>query len=256
MDFARTPREIDVTEQDSTSPLFQYFLMNEIKDDITLTALAEIDDTVISVSAGHGFIAAAGEFMTMWCGNVYQQVEVESVATNNITIAAPLDNEFTVTDTKVIRGNILMNVDGSSSSVDFKFTMGPDALIPIDISFVIITMQHGANVPDDGKFGGLSALGNGLFYRHVNGARVNLGIYKTNQDFKDRGASVEYTDKAPAGTNGTNIDFSIKEVFGQVIRINPRLADYVLGQVRDNINVVAGMAKMTTSLIGSFTSGE
>ena len=117
-------------------------------------------------------------------------------------------------------------------------------------------MQHGANVPDDGKFGGISALTNGMYFRKENGERVNLGNYISNQSFKDVGAFVEYTQKAPAGTYATNITFDVENIFGQVIRVNPRTNDFILARVRDDQNSGAGMAKMSISLVGSFTSGE
>ena len=53
----------DVNIQSQTNALFQYLLINEQKTDITLTSEIKVDDTVVSVSAGHGFTGATGEFM-------------------------------------------------------------------------------------------------------------------------------------------------------------------------------------------------
>lgn len=252
-------KEIDNNPQSQTSPLFRYFLMLEQKTDITLTSAINENDMVINVSPGHGFTAVSGEHIVVRNGDAFTQLKVISVATNAITVDIPIANAFPITS-GVIRGSINMNVDGSATSVDFEYTSiingGVNPIIPIDLSTVIITMQHGANVPDDGKFGGLAALTNGIFFRKVNGSNQNLGNYIKNQDFKDNGAFVGYTDKAPAGTNATNIMFAIEEIFGQVIRIDPRTIDSVLGKVRDNISAGAGMAKFSVSLIGSFTKGE
>ncbi len=248
-------KEFDVTIQDPTSPLFQYFFMNELKTDITLTAPVGIDDEVVNVSAGHGFTGAAGEHIVLFENNRYLQLAVSGVATNAISIAEPSTVEYTVADAVVIRGNILMNVDGSSTDAQFDVKLR-NFTIPIDISQVVITMQHGANVPDDGKFGGLAALGKGVYFHKHDGTVFSMGNYTTNQDFKDVAGAAEYTDKAPAGTNATNISFDIKEVFGQVIRLDPNVNDFLRGTVRDNISAGAGMAKMTASLIGSYTVGE
>ena len=118
-------------------------------------------------------------------------------------------------------------------------------------------MQHGANVPDDGKFGGIAALTKGLFFKKENGTTFSFGNYIQNQDFKDIGGVVEYTTKAPAGTNATNIVYDIKSVFGQVIRIDPNIPDVICGIVRDDISLGGvGMVKLTASFIGSFTEGE
>ena len=252
-------REIDVHIQSQTSQLFQYFLMNEQKTDITLTTSISMDDEVINVSAGHGFTGVSGEYIVIRIGDIFTQSKVIGVVTNAITIEMPIPVGIPIT-AGVMRGNINMNVDGSLTPVDFKYTSNccgsEDAQIPIDIGTVIITMQHGANVPDDGKFGGLGALTNGIYFRKENGERLNLGNYITNQAFKDVGADVEYTQKAPAGTYATNITFDIERIFGQVVRVNPRTDDFILARVRDDIDAGAGMAKMSISLVGSFTSGE
>lgn len=247
-------KEIDTNEQSQTLPLFQYFLMNEQKTDITLTSAISVDDEVINVSASHGFTGAAGEYIVVRSGDIFTQMEVKGVATDAISVEMPVDMPFPDT-ASVIRGNILLNVNGSVSPVDFKFTCdkngGVDATIPIDLSTVVLTMQH-ATAADDSKFGDLSALTNGFYFRKSNSDPINFGNYKDNQKFKDLGAIVEYGDKAGAGNFSTSIIFDLKEVFTQEVRLDPRTADFVLGKVRDNINIV----KFTVSLIGSFTSGE
>ena len=247
-------KEIDVNIQSQTSQLFRYFLMIEQKTDITLTSAITMDDEIFHVSGGHGFTAAAGEYIVVRIGDLFTQMKVTSVTDNAITVEMPVASDFPDTAT-VIRGNTNMNIDGNAVPTDFKFTF-PGAQIPIDLSTIILTMQHGANVPDDGKFGGLTALTKGIYFRQVNGNRVNLGNYTNNQAFKDVGADVEYTTKAPAGTNGTNIILAIEDIFGQVIRLNPRDDDEFIGHVRDDIASDEGMAKMTVAIIGSFTSGE
>ena len=60
----------------------------------------------------------------------------------------------------------------------------------------------------------------------------------------------------PAGTNGTNMVFDIKTIFGQVIRLHPTSNDKIRGVVSDDIDATEGMAKMTASFIGSYTEGE
>lgn len=244
-----------VTLQDSTQPLFQYFLMQELKTDITLVSPVSVGDETITVSSGHGFTGAAGEQVALFLNNRYTQLRVTGVLADVIDVEEPITSAFTVADTVVIRGNILMNVDGSGSPVEFKAQLR-NFTIPIDITKIIITMQHGANVPDDGKFGGLAALAKGVFFKKENDSIFSLGNYIMNQDFKDTGGAVEYTSKAPAGTNATNIVYDIKTIFGQVIRLHPATDDMIVGLVRDNISSGAGMAKMTASLIGSYTEGE
>jgi hypothetical protein len=144
-----------------------------------------------------------------------------------------------------------MNINGTAG-INFEFT--PFQLsTPIDIETVVITMQSGANVPDDGKFGGIAALTNGVYFRLLNSQRVNLGNYRNNAHFRDRGATIDYNSKAPAGTNGTIITFDIKEALGVVLRVGEQAGDSLIGRLRDNLDTLAGM---TVSLLGQYTEAE
>lgn len=238
---------LKVREQDQTTAPFQYYLMKELQTNITLTKAVEMDDTEINVSSGHGF--TTDHHMVIWDGSAFEQVKVTNVNGNIITIEMPVANEFSL-DSIIKRGTINMNIDGSSG---VNFICGIRGNIPIDIETVMITIQSGIAVPDDGKFGGIAAITNGLYFRQVNGSRTNLGNYRMNKDFRDRGAAVEYTDKAPGGTNGTNIIFDLKDSFGIVIRLNPAINDCVFGRLRDDLSSLDGM---TVSLLGQYTLGE
>lgn len=247
-------KEIDVNVQSQTSPLFQYLLMEELQSDIELTSPIVVDDEVINVSAGHGFTAAAGEVMVGRIGDQFFQLRVRSVATNAITVEAPADNAYPTEGTEIVRGNVNMNIDGSGTSRDFKFSFLVDtaASIPIDIQKVIFSFQHSQS-GDDGKFGGISALIYGLLFRKVNGDNVGFGNYTSNQEFRDVGGDIEYTSKGSGGTEATNITIDILNSFGQVVRLNPRDGDYLLGRVRDALQT---LTKFTMSIVGSFTEGE
>ena len=249
-----TSDAVDVVVQSTTSSLFQYILMNEQKTDITLTSIITTDDMVVNVSAGHGFTGVAGEFMVVRNGNVFFQLRVKSVATNAITVESPIDNDYPITSS-VMRGNVNMNVNGASIPVDFKYSFNgtEEATVPIDIQSVVFTFQSGNNVPDDGTFGGIGALVNGLLFRKVNGDNTGLGNYTSNQEFRDVGGEILYTQKAPSGTYATNILIDILGKFGQVIRLDPRELDYIFARVRDNLGT---LDKFTISILGSFTSGE
>jgi hypothetical protein len=248
---------IDVIVQSGTSAYFQYLLMDEQKTDITLTSEVSKDAEVINVSAGHGFTAAAGEHMVIRNGDAFEQTKVISVSTNAITIEMPVALPFPVDGTSIIRGNINMNVDGLATPTAFKYTNPASlgATVPIDITTVVIIM-NGAGVPDDGKFGVIPEIGKGMYIRKINGETTNLGNYSTNQEFRRVGAHVEYTTKAPSGTNGVNITFDLENIFDNATRLDPRINDEILIQVRDKIDAAEGMAGMTVAIIGSFTSGE
>ena len=244
---------IDVNKQSQTSPFFQYFLIEEQKDDILLTSDISVNDEVVHVSPGHGFtgiVAAPGEHIVIWENNQSLQVEVESVAANAITISNPIARTFTAAGAKVIRGNNQLAVN-ASGGIDFQMRI-QDFTIPIDISKIILTMFH-SGAGDDSKFGGITALPKGMWFRKENSELFNLGNYKNNQAFKNRGADVTYPSKGPGGTESTDIVFDLELIFGQVMRMDSRLNDIFRGQGRDDMT---GLDSLIISMIGSYTSGE
>jgi hypothetical protein len=245
--------------QDTSQALFQYYLQQELKTDITLTSPVEVDDEVINVSAGHGFTNPvdaedADQMITIVEGDRFEQAYVINVTADAVKMSIPSGGAFS-TEAKVIRGNKKLNLDGSSTPIEaaFRFHDQAKSFVPIDLSYVVMTMAHSA-VGDDGKFGGIAALDNGGFYfRRINADRTNMGNYRNNQAFKDFGAFVKYPDKGPSGTNSTEIVFDLKHIFGQVVRLNPRHDDKVVGVNRNNLT---GLTNFYISLIGSFTAGE
>lgn len=243
-------KEIDIWVQDQVTPPFQYYLMREDKTDITLTSAISKGDTVISVSAGHGF-TAGGEYIVIMENDAFIQAKVISVATNDITIKNFVGNPFS-TGATVIRGSIEMNVDGSTP-VDFVFNMR-QGLTPIDIQYVNITIWNDAAAGDDGKFGDLSALVNGLRVVKENFIDQGLGTYKTNSDFREFGGVVTYNPKSGGGGNfGVDITFDIKKAYGIVLRINPRIPDIFRSTVRDALQT---LDRVRISIMGQYTMGE
>jgi hypothetical protein len=247
-------KEIDNNPQSQTSPLFQYFAIEELKTDITLTADVSIDDEKVNVSAGHGFTGVVDEKIVIFDGETYIQSSVKSVNVNEIELYIPSDRPINSATAQVIRGSCELRKDASAAPIDFLWKPR-QAETPIDISKVVITIFCGAQTPDLSKFGGAAKLATGMFFRHVNGVRNNLGTYRDNRDFSDFGAHVEIGTKGPGGTNSVIITFDIEEIFKQVERFYPKNGDYFLARSRDNL-AVAGIDSMTMTIIGSYTKGE
>lgn len=239
---------LDVFIQDQDTPPFQYYLMQELKTDILLVTGTAIDDEIIYVNAGHGF--AVGDYMSIREGAFQSQVGVTNVSSNDITLASPLSNAYT-TDAQVIRGNIEMNISGSYADQEFLMTMWGET--PVDIQTVIVTMQHGT-AGDDSKFGGITALTNGLLFSKIDDTvHQHLGNYRSNQDFTEFGADVVYTDKAGGGNHGTNVTFDVKNSYGVVIRVDPRINGLLKATVQDDLNT---LLRLRVSLMGQLTLGE
>jgi hypothetical protein len=247
MSFFTKTKKVNICE--SHHPIFQYFLMRELKTDIILTSDVNINDSIINVSAGHGF--SIGEYIVLWSVIGFIQFKVKNVDVNAITVDAPCPVSFFITETKVIRGTIEMNLDFDTiGEKDYVFKTY-NMIKRLEIMTVIITMRH-LLPADDGKFGGIAALSKGILFRSTNQINANLGVYANNQDFKDRGANVSYTDSAPAGTYSTEIKFEIQDSFKQCIEIDSQKDEYLYAKLRDDLS---DLNLMHISLIGSFTEG-
>lgn len=241
--------DIDVNIQDSSTSLFSYYLINEVKTDIILTTPLLKDTDVLAVSSGHGF--TAGDAIVIREHNMFEQSRVVKVETNNITITTPISNEYSV-GAKITRGSEVMNIDGSSVNKSFTFNSHGEGTTPIDITTIRISMQHSA-AADDSKFGSITALTNGFYLRQENGISANLGVFKSNFHFRINGGDVVYTDKAGAGVYGTDINLDLRKIYGNVLRVRPYESDSITAIIRDNL---AGLTLFRIKLLGHYTQGE
>lgn len=243
---------IDVNIQDQTTPPVQYYLMSEQKTDITLSTAIEKDTITFNVSAGHGFSTASSHYMSIWDNQRYFQSKISAVSTNQISVEIPTASSFT-TNATVIRGIIDMNIDASSTAVNFDFCPR-NSTIAIDIRKATVTMQHTV-AGDDSKFGGITALTSGMYFRQYNGITLNLGNYKNNQNFREHGAVITYTDKAGGGNNATNITFDIVDHYGVVLRVDPRTNDCLRAVIRDDLSTTT-LIQLRIGVFGQLTQGE
>lgn len=124
------------------------------------------------------------------------------IATNTITFDRPIGNDYTTLAT-IERVVANMAVNGSLAS-PVIFEVDPPTGTVWQITRLLISMVH-ATAADDGKFGGIPALTNGVSLRATTsaGRTVVFGNWKTNGDMALDMYDVVYSDKAPAGANGT-----------------------------------------------------
>ena len=120
------------------------------------------------------------------------------------TVALPFRQYFT--DTGFKSGSNLMNVDGSTTAVEFYIEASPD----YDIYIKYITAEIGdGGTPSLNKFGALSALGNGVKFLWSTtdepGYELHEGI-KTNKEFIRLGSDT--------GAIGTGVDAYLADVSG------------------------------------------
>lgn len=245
-------KEIDTFIQDQDSPPFQYYLMREDKTDIKLTTTNTMCTNIVHVSAGHGFVTGTGQYISIFERGKWYQSEVITVTVNQLTLHKEVPYTFT-TDAVVVRGVIDMNVDASGADQLFIFQMR-QSNIPIDIQHAHVTIWNAAAAGDDGKFGDLGALTNGLRLAKKNYLNLPLGKYRTNSDFREYGAEVGYNDKSGGGGNyGVDVRFDIKKIYGIVIRVNPRTDDYIVCKISDKLDT---LERLRVSIMGQYTVGE
>lgn len=148
---------------------------------------------------------------------------VQSINTNTLTVDTPLDMVFDTLITPVLFEVICnMAVDGSVTPQ--IFSLDNDSDIDIDVTRVIIHITDGT-VMDDGKFGGINALTNGVVFRkkRSDGSYVNYWnrSVKTNGEFGLMAYDKKYDDKAPSGIYGLSVRSSYggQDKHGVTIRI-------------------------------------
>jgi hypothetical protein len=207
-DWSYTPGKVNAYIQDNdTEPIDTLFA--ESLGSFTLSA-----DTVASgltagslvytfeATAGHGLVATDQIALNTTDRSLIAYVT--NVAVNTITIDMPIDFVYPSASTFGLIINTNLAVDGSVTPRVFKIQAG---ITPIFIRRVIFTITDGT-VMDDAKFGGITALNNGVVLRVVDGFQKSILNIKANQDFAQWGYDLNYSDKAPAGVYGVRSRFT------------------------------------------------
>lgn len=230
---------------------FNQYAIRELNNSITLAQPIASGDETIIVSAGHGF--TVGEHVNLWASDKIGQFEVVAINVdgnaNKIKVESPILQAYTVAETKVTRADTRLNLNGSVTPVDFNIRM-QEFIYPIDLHGVIFHMQHGNKVADDGRFGGLTALTNGVYFRRLGDVFNDFLNNRTNLDFKAHGFNVTYTTSAPSGVNSTECYLNFQDKFRTPIQINTGDGAYIAGTVRDDLSAIAGMTFFKAIFVG------
>lgn len=190
------PREsnggIPVNLQDQHSPIVGLY-MGQPLEDITLASDGAIGDRTITLTSGHS--TAVGNYICLKENSRFFQGMVLNVATDVITLDSPLDYAFT-TGASCHRMSIDMTVNGSVTPQEFQIS--PPAGTSWDVTKVVFHIEDSTTM-DDGTFGGINALTNGIVLQSRNGIYKNEFNIKRNGDFS-LFATKQYVDKPPSGT--------------------------------------------------------
>lgn len=236
---------VEVAIQDQFSEIIDLHLTLLIET-LSLLNNQAVEDNSIDIRT-LGVVPAVGEFISLKEGVSFFQGEIISVTPisgNDYTVLldSPLDFAFTTSSVCSLRDPDLSNAIGTPGS-PIIYDVSPknlDASMRWDITRLLMSMVH-SSAADDGKFGGITALTNGIVIRRKNGVFKNIFNAQTNGDMALHAFNVDYTDKAGGGLNGTRVrkTFSGVDKAGVTIRLDnnadPNLADELQILIQDNL---------------------
>lgn len=225
---------LDVALQDQTTPSLMLYFTQPRGAPLALFADAVIDVNSVQIPTPSGIVGLAeaptapdylailsgtGEF---YFGNVLSVVVDDGGGGfDTINLDAPIDFVFTAALSVVLRTNRnLALANGSVTKQTYSIQSGANQ--EIDITRVMINIIGGSAM-DDGLFGDITALTNGLVMRQANGEKNNLFTIHKNGDMRLLGFDLEYVSKAPAGQTalGWRLTFGGQSKIGVVQRIGP-----------------------------------
>lgn len=192
--------DVNVSIQDQTTPIVDLYFYHEVGQ-ITLASDVSQGDYTFTADTSIGTLAA-GNVINFYEGNRFFQAEVVSIDTLTVTLDTPLDFAFTTACT-ITYGTYNMNVDGSSTPVSFKIPVTYISAV-YDMTRVLGVIRDDSAM-DDGKFGGITQLTNGVVLRHVeNGVIHNIFNVKNNGELALRMFDANYIDSTlgPSGQYG------------------------------------------------------
>lgn len=170
---ANGKRSFEVNNPISENPAVEHFMYQELADVVILNNPVQMSNQ-IDLQAGHGFVAPVSpnrDYLNIhyddvtlpgFLGARFSQHAVTAVNVNQITITPPLAYDFiSGKEESTRRVNVNMGLNGSITPVRF-ISHPPNGQI-WDLHRFIIDMIL-ATAGDDGKFGNLAQLTNGIYY--------------------------------------------------------------------------------------------
>jgi hypothetical protein len=230
-----TKGQLAVNVHDQTSRSLDFFF-GRLDDLTTLSAQADPEDTTITLTSTTGFVdgTVVGIFSADDDSITYLGTQVGAPAGSVITLDTPIDQEMQI-NSAVAGTTTNMAVDGSSATQTFQ--IGPVGAGSVDIVDVTRIMGHilDSTVMDDGKFGGITALTNGVVLRHNNSVIHNIWNVKTNADLALLCYDFRYADNAPGGQYACNFrnTYGGQGAHGVVLELQP--GDFLEILIQDDL---------------------
>lgn len=210
----------------------EYFT-RDVGPSTTLAAIAESGDTDITVVDSTGMII--GDLVK--AGTTFLRevgvMTITNVVSNIITLDRPIAQELPIgTVVKEVENNMASSVGTLTSPVIYE--LAPPPGIIWQLTSLLITVTDNL-VMDDGKFGGIAALTNGVVgvAKTTAGRIANIANWKTNGDMMGDMYEVEYNDRAPAGGYGLRGKWDLTSA-GIIAEINGDEGEYIRVLIQDD----------------------
>lgn len=200
----------------------------------TLSVEATAGDTSITVSDSTGFIT--GDLIKIGITAVQEVgiITITNVVGNVITLDRPIAVNLPVgTVVKGVESNMTSAVGSLASPVIYELAPPPGVIW--QITRMLITITDNLTM-DDGKFGGIAALTNGVVgVANTTAGRIaNITDWKTNGDMMRDMYDVEYNDRAPSGGYGLRARWTFRNA-GIVAELNGDNGEYLRALIQDDI---------------------
>jgi len=200
----------------------------------TFAVAASAGDTQIELADATGF--ATGNYLHLADGGVEHPHPKITLSGTTATLDRPLDYSFAIGD-PIVKALVNMNVIGSLASPQ-SFKIEPLSTEVMHITRILIEMTHGT-AGDNGLFGDLTTLTNGVVLRRYDGTTGTTGIFtvwKNNSDIVTDMYDVTYSARSGGGgAYGTNARGTFKEA-GAIVYLDGSKGDYLEVLIQDDLS--------------------
>ena len=213
--------------------MWNHFFNLESAVQSTLNGAVAVNSKTLILADATGFVA--GNFIDIHSGatHIHMYRKIILVGANTVTIDAGVDVAL-ADGSQVDQTSFNMAVNGAGTPQ--VFVMKPRGTEVIHVRRLLIQILD-ETAMDDGKFGGLTALTNGVHIRKViNGGASyqTVAIWRANKDLKEDMYNIDYSSKAPAGQTGMNGRWTISES-GSIINLDATNNEWLECIIQDDL---------------------
>ena len=225
---------LNVTDGFVHKAMVNEYFIRKVGPNTTLAVAAIAGDIAITVDDSTGFIAPDLIRIGITALREVGAITITNVVGNVITIDRPIAQDLPIgTVVEKIETNMVSAIGTLADHVVYE--LAPPPGIIWQLTRLLITITDNA-VMDDGKFGGIPALTNGIVgvAKTTAGRLANIANWKTNGDMMADMFDVEYNEKAPAGGYGLRGRWTLLAA-GIISELNGDEGEYLRVLVQDDL---------------------